>query len=532
MVDISSMEPLMGPWESDPWGKLRPPLSVEAVEMSALLAEDTYSMNVERWLKAGWRDVTIQIDGELTDGIEAAEGSTMQKLASAWKMYRVRQRIRKGNPLGQVMGAFRQKEKSDTGKALVMVHPAGLGRYVVAIGFMGTGERVQDWFSNFRLSSEGGIHQGYLQLTRQFEDNEEDIDFPETAQELGLEKLTLRHVLEEARHPNSRFTLWLCGHSQGAALIQVYAHRKIREKGVLPRNMVGYGFAAPSVMSGLAVDEPAAYPLYHIQNSEDVVSRLGAQVHLGMCLIYPTDEKLRQACYRWKTDEASVRSRQMAMPLIQSMRDTASCIEVSLAFMKILGEYTSEDMLEVLGAWGTQLPVKNVMAAADNRVDAVLKSAARSLATAYASINGRPPDQARVAHYQAKMQDIIRLTGLRCFSNAMLELINQPHRITRKGEKATISPYIYIAENCVEELIPAVWMSGRPPQLVAASRGVGGEVQPEQNELFNRRMLTPRRRVHRHLRARIPASRPDTRHRTPTLQPGAMKPGERIIHVE
>lgn len=533
MVNVSNVTPLMEAWESDPWGKLRPPLSVEAVQMSALLAEATYRMDVQRWIKAGWRDVTIQVDGELTDGIEAGDGSPVQRLTSAWKMYRVRQRIRQRNPLGQVMGAFRQREKSDTGKALVMIHPAELGRYVVAISFMGTGERFYDWFSNFRMSSEGGIHKGFLQLARQFEENEADIDFPETAQELGLDKLTLRHVLEDMKNPNSRFTLWLSGHSQGAAIMQVYAHHKLTEDGVLPRNMVGYGFAAPSAMSGLAVDDPSAYPLYHVQNGEDLVPRMGAQVHLGVCLIYPTTEALRRACYTWSTDAAACRCRQKVAQVLRHMQDTPSCIEVTVAYMKVLGAYMPEDMAEALGALGLKLPVKRIIAAADSRVDALLRFACRHMAAAYASITGRQLDLGRVAQHQAEIMQIIGEIGLKAFSNALVELMNQPHRISQRDNGTETSPYWYIAEHGLEEVIPAIWMSGRPPRMVCASRAVGHPLMKvEQNELFNRRMITLQRRVHRHPRYADPRRRTDTRHKIPVLEPGSLKPGERIVHVK
>ena len=170
MVDLGNVTPLTLPWTADPFGYLRPPLSVEALRLSAELARCTYTMSVDRWVQAGWRDVTIQVDGSLTEGVDADAGW----LKSRWRLHRVRSRIRQRNPIGQVMGAIRQKDKSDTGKVLVMLHPAPDGRYVVAISFMGTGGRFYDWFSNFRMTSEGGVHKGFLQLPRQFEDNEED----------------------------------------------------------------------------------------------------------------------------------------------------------------------------------------------------------------------------------------------------------------------------------------------------------------------------------------------------------------------
>lgn len=532
MIDLSNVAPLMAAWVGDPWGKLRPPVSVEAVEMSARLAQATYRMDVDAWVEAGWRDVTLQVDGELTDGFDAGEKTGMQRLASAWKKFRVRQKIRGGNPLGEVMGALRQREKSDTGKAVVMIHPAGLGRYVVAISFMGTGERLYDWLSNFRMTAEEGAHKGFMQLTRQFENNEGEIDFPETARELGLEKLTLRHVLQEMRHPNSRFTLWLSGHSQGAAVMQLYAHHKITQDGVQPRNLVGYGFASPTVMNGLAVDDPSAYPLYHVQNSEDIVTRVGAQVHLGVCLMYPAGGDMRACCYNWSTEPAACENRRLVARVFRHMQDTPTCIETTMAYLNVLGSYTPEDMMEALGALGAQLPVKKLLTAADQRVDSMLRTAQQHMAAVHVSIAGKPVDTRRVAEIQAEITEIVGRIGLKAFTNAQLELMGQPHRLNMQ-EGSRISPYMYIARHGVEQLVPAIWLSGRPPRLVYASREVGTpkDANP-QAELFNRRMLTPERRQHRHPRYASPRKRSNTRHTTPTLEPGSLKPGERIVHVK
>ena len=534
MVALGNVTPLTVRWVSDPWGKLRPPLSVEAVQMSARLAAATYHMEVDPWLQAGWRDVTIQVDGALTDGVEASpgEGGAIQRLAAAWKLHRVRQRIRQRNPLGQVMGAFRQREKSDTGKVLVMLHPTEDGRYVVAISFMGTGERFYDWFSNFRMTSEGGVHKGFLQLTRQFEDNEEDISFPETAQELGLEKLTLRHVLEEAQNPNSRFILWLVGHSQGGALMQVYAHHKIHEDGVLPGNLVGYGFASPSAMSGLAVNDPSAYPLYHVLNSDDVVPRMGAQVHLGVCLIYPTDDELRSRCYNWSWDRESVQRRQAVGAIIRRMTDTPACIEVAVAYLSALGSYTPEDILDSLGAWGTRLPLRRLISAADARVDDLLRYACRHMTAAYLSICGEEMSTGRVAALQAEITALMEQLGVKRFTMTMKELMGQPHRIGEHVEGAEMGAYPFIARYGVERLVPAIWRSGRPPVLVRAARALTGAAAAQmQPALLNRRMIRPERRVCRRKIGTAPRRRESGRHHTPTLQPGSLRPGERIVHV-
>ena len=346
-VDLSQTASLLLPWTHDPWGKLRPPLSEEALCMSAELASAAYGMAIEPWVEAGWRDVTIQVDGELT------ALPPNNPLSAEWRKYWVRARLKPVSPLGQMLGALRLSSSNNTtGKAVVMLHPALDGRYVVAIGFMGTGSRFYDWFSNFRMTTQDGMHRGFLELARQFEANEEKISFPETAEELGLEKLTLRDILQNMRSPNSRFVLWVCGHSQGAAMMQVYAHLKMNETGISARNLIGYGFASPTVMAGKAVRDPSAYPLYNILNSDDLVPHCGAAVHLGMCLKYQATENLRKSCYNWKRDEKSVQARLAIRPVLWKMVDTPTCIIGGMALLMALGRVSGADFLKMLGLGG------------------------------------------------------------------------------------------------------------------------------------------------------------------------------------
>lgn len=536
-VALGNVRPLTLPWTQDPWGCLRPPLSVDAMRLSAELAGATYHMAVDRWMQAGWRDVTIQVDGDLTTGFgtEAGDHSPMSWLASTWKMHRVRARLKQRNPIGQVVGALRQIEKSDTGKVLVMIHPTPEGRYVVALSFMGTGARFYDWFSNFRMSSESGFHKGFLQLARQFESNEPDIQFPETARELGLEKLTLSHILEEAATPGSRFTLWLTGHSQGAALIQMYAYHKIHEDGVLPRNMVGYGFASPSVAEGLAVPEPSVYPLWHVINSDDLVPRMGAQMHLGVCLIYPADEAIRTKCYAWPMDVSSAEARARVEPIVRGMVDTPACIEAAVAYLSELSRYSPDDMIAGIGVMDlSHLPIRRFMTSADARIDDLIRYIRRHAAAAYESITGVPMDQARVAALQAEIAAALEDIGVKRFSAALMELMSYPHAISpRKG--AFIGAYPYITLHGVAELRPAIWRSGRPPRLEMAR--CGGEALPagaqaQAPALRAVRREAPVRVARGSRRFSDIRARTDTRHHPAVPERGALKPGQKLISIK
>ena len=122
-VDLSQTASLLLPWTHDPWGKLRPPLSEEALCMSAELASAAYGMAIEPWVEAGWRDVTIQVDGELT------ALPPNNPLSAEWRKYWVRARLKPVSALGQMLGALRLSSSNNTtGKAVVMLHPALDGR--------------------------------------------------------------------------------------------------------------------------------------------------------------------------------------------------------------------------------------------------------------------------------------------------------------------------------------------------------------------------------------------------------------------
>lgn len=126
-----------------------------------------------------------------------------------------------------------------------MMHPLPGGQFLLAIGFMGTGKRFYDWISNFRFTTEEGFHKGFYQLCTYFEQGAESIVFPATAKALGLEKLTLGEVLSEMKSLSSRFRLWMAGHSQGAAVMQVFCHRLMTDWGVLAQNMTAMASLRP-----------------------------------------------------------------------------------------------------------------------------------------------------------------------------------------------------------------------------------------------------------------------------------------------
>lgn len=457
-VDLTRTAAFLLPWEADPWGRLRPPLSVDALRLSAEMAAGCQRLNLVPWLRAGWREVTVQVDGELS-----ALDADWQGIPARLQRKLLRSKIRGDNPVQQLMGAMKELEGSSTGKAVVMLRPAEGGRYIVAVCFMGTGTRFYDWFSNFRISTPEGIHKGFSQLTDQFETNENHILFPETAKEMGLERLSLADILREMRYGSSRFRLWLSGHSQGGAVMQVYARRKILEDGVLPANMVGYGFASPSVATGEAVTQPEAFPLFHIHNSDDLVPRCGAAVHLGVCLTCQADEALRRACYGWPRDEQAVKARLSVRPVVRQMTDTPSCIVQATAFLQVLSSCTPEEIAQILGV-GEYGALIRLLGTVDMKE--AVRVLIRRMEAAHQSVTGLPIPAGCVERAAGLIRQIAADTGLRPFADALGQLLKYPHRMTVKAQSSFATPYTWIAVHAADRLVPHIWQSGLFPQKI------------------------------------------------------------------
>lgn len=491
-VRLDDVSPLLLPWRAGPFGQLMPPRNGSALRLSAELAAVAYSLEVTPWLQSGWRDVTVQMENHLQEGVDAPQEeqapTRMERLAAVLKRPFQRLDGARHDAFSTMAGTLRQlRHESDTGKVLVMLHPTADGRYVVAVGFMGTA-RPQDWVANLRMSIEEEAHQGFLQLTRQFENNEREIHFPETARELGLDRLTLADILAEAAHPGSRFLLWVVGHSQGGALVQLYLHRKLHLDGVVPRNLLGYAFASPRAVTGRFTQTPAAYPLYLIENSDDPVPRSGANMHLGVRLVYPANDDLRETCYAWPRDEVSARNRLLVRPILNGMTDMPRILETMEAYLTVLSELPVEENIDALN-WVPLLqgPAKKLALAADSRFDAVLAQVSHRCRAAHAEIAGREMDEERVAATAGAIRRVTALIGFKAFNTALTQLAKAPHTMGPKPG-AAMPVYAYIAMQAPFRLVPWAWRPGEEPVQVPGSP---------------RRTRLPRREA-----ARLPIRRP------------------------
>lgn len=461
---LDDLDALDAPFVRDPFFRLRPPYSAQAAELSLELAQMTYTLDVEPWVQAGWNDFSIQIDNDLQSGLthgDSANGERMGNILNAWKLYRAKAALTEVNPVSQVLGAMRQKERSDTIKAVCMMHPTGNGRYILAIGFMGTGKRLYDWISNFRFTTEEGFHKGFYQLCTYFEEGAEKIVFPATAQALQLDKLTLGEVLSEMRSPNSRFHLWMAGHSQGGAVMQVFTHRLMTQWGVLPRNMVGYGFASPTVATDAFVYDPASYPLYHILNSDDMVPRMGALVHLGLCLNYPADDAFRQKAYDLSKLSADATIYRRLAPFRDAMDNVGSIFYYGAAFLRTLVEEKGEENFNQGMERFRSLPwLDKALSFAGDKAMSWAEAVLNQLHTGYQDIIGEPMEEKEIAHLCDMIRPIVREVPIRRLLGGIASYALPPHHIMvhqyqRKG------PYAYIVTEGQEALQPFIWVKKR-----------------------------------------------------------------------
>lgn len=481
---LASVEALCPKMARDPFYRLRPEYSDEAARMSLELAAMTYTLDLDPWVEAGWYDISIQLDNVLQSGLvigEAASGERMRAAISALRLRHAKTSLHSQNPIAQLMGALRQRERSDTIKAVVMAHRRGDGKYLIAIGFMGTGKRFYDWISNFRFTTEGGFHKGFIQLCEYFEHNEESIVFPETAAELGMERLTLGMVLRELKSRDSRFRLWMAGHSQGGAVMQVFTHRLIHELGARPQSIVGYGFASPTVVTERTVFDTAAYPLYHILNSDDFVPRMGATMHLGLCLQFRADEALARASYGRSDLPADVAAREALFPYMMQMVDTPSILMYSAAFIRcVMEEYGEETISSLMSRKWSIKPIDQLFTYAGGRAQSLADRLISHAKEGCLAISGKEMDDVTVNLLAQSMRLAIRGLPFRRVLGALLEYLGAPHHITAHGGRE--GAYAYIVKNRLSELRPFIWTrdaQGKARRLFA-DYGEGASAASEQ----------------------------------------------------
>lgn len=464
--DLGELASLTLPLARDPFQRLRPPFSRQAAELSLELADVSYTLELEPWKAAGWNDFSVLIDDSLQSGLTHWEsGEGLGNFLGSFKLMRARAALKEYNPVSQVLGVLRQREKSDTVKAVCMMHPLPGGRWMLAIGFMGTGKRLYDWISNFRFTPVEGFHRGFAELCESFESNVDSIVFPAAAADLGLDRLTLGDVLSDMRGLSSPFRLWMAGHSQGGAVMQVFTHRLLMDWGVAPQNMVGYGFASPTVATGRFVHDPAAYPLYHILNSDDYVPRMGALLHLGLCTEFPADDAFRQAVYAPADDTLLSRRLTSAM---RGMTDTPACLLCMTALLQCLVEEKGAEALgELLSSLKAMPAVERAVGRAGDKAADWAQRGMESARGAYEALCGHSMPDEELSRMREQLRPIVQETPLRKLMTALADCGLPPHTLAPR-RRGSHGAYTAIVRGGLEKLRPFIWQKqnkGMPTRL-------------------------------------------------------------------
>ena len=419
-------------------------LNREASRFALELAALSYDFQVSPWLDAGWTDISIQADERLLSGVaiaDTADRPLYQRMVNEFVPIAARRLIKSKHNIRQIAGrVWKPTPATRTGKAITMIHPLENGKFAVAIGFMGTGKRRMDWEVNFRMAHPESFHQGFLDTALQFEENSEKINFDQTAAQLDLPSLNLQDILEEASRPDSRFTIFATGHSQGAAVLQIWIWRQM-QKGLLRENILGYGFASPSVTS-LPADEIRDYPIFHFSNSDDTFTKIGLFRHIGKGYLYQADDEFRDFCYQGhENDEVFMN----LMSWFNKFEGTQDAISFSIAYLQALSMLPIEDIQASLLVMSGGGRAERFMLNRDEPVNGILRFMNRMLRSNYKSAMKDAPDENYISELANSLQKQIEDAGADRFAHTIFQVLGIPHTLVfRDIELPGLAPYHYM----------------------------------------------------------------------------------------
>ena len=417
--------------------------------LSLELARTAYTLALDPWERAGWTDFSILADDTLLTGDDLNGPSTpLGELTRGVRQTLTHLQMTLRDPLTQYLGMRRlQDENASACKAVVMVRRFG-AFYLIGVGFMGTGKRLFDWIPNLRFLPENGYHAGFWQLTEQFLQKAPAILLNQTARDMGRERLTLQDVLEDMKKPGTRFRLWLCGHSQGAAVMQITADQAI-QSGVPAPLMTGFGFASPTVLQEKRPDGETL-PIFHILNADDLVPRTGANAHLGRCLFFSPTQVQRMEMYPQDWPSPCFRE---TLRFFGQAESTQDCLLMGLVFMRLSLDL-SEDTVSKLLAGTEGLPLPDWLRPSGDFSLPALEKAIALLENQYLALTGQdalPRD--RLDDIERRYRDMMGRYGTLVWWRTALRAAAAPHHLcadTARGEPP--AAYQYIVTRHTEDL--------------------------------------------------------------------------------
>lgn len=409
-------------WKKDIFGYIRPFLTKEIALRSIEFADLNYHGELKHWIKSDNTDYTLIRDGVIT------------KDSKRWS--------RQPRPLEHLVRTIREVYVTNSSKVLVLGSKVDENKYVIGISFSGTVYN-SEWLNNFKVNIVNGFHQGFLEIAHRFDLLSDKIEFPNISIELGEETvLTLENILQECTSPDSRFLLWVTGHSQGGAVAGCYIVDCLSNRNVLHDNIIGVTMATPTFAHARIGRSTTNYPIYNIINEEDIVTRLGSQIRFGVDICYKPTEEFRRRFYTNYPNPLYHDDMVNARDFLEEIKNTPDAIELTHAIQKLLSEYR---------------PAKN----GDNEKRLQHKTLKRLMtwlifnlfstqvvaSEAYKEMTGRDIDESRINYWYKRIVDLYdgnKLAGLS-------EFVTQAHMLNFE-QFHTTGP-----EHCYRGIVLYAW---------------------------------------------------------------------------
>ncbi|MDO5021930.1 MAG: hypothetical protein Q4E07_01155 [Eubacteriales bacterium] len=417
------------------------------MELGLELSKLSYSLDMSDWIEDGWFDISIKIRNKIYGGIASFEEKN--RLRSAFYNTLV-PKIAKASS-DNIITAGKQLStliddpySTERGRSVVLVKRLSSKKYVIAIGFAGTGKNFLSWLSNFGFEHDDGLHAGFNRIAEEFIADAESINFSTVAKELGLKKISLKDIFISIKSPDSPFKVFLAGHSQGAAVLQIMA-LKLTLEGAYHKNITAYGFAPPSTaLNSFSVPQ---IPVYLVANQDDVFAKTGLEKHIGNYYLYKNSKEMREQCYGERLNNPLFKN---IIDNLNSIQTTDEALLLFIAFMYALSYLPKEELNrasdEMGGIW--KLPFLPDETPFNSTL--LMRSFFRNR---YKVLTGQEPDTKKLLPLALEEYKIIKRHGAVNVFNTAVAAIRATHSLHVKSEEKLLSCYAYILKSGFNELI-------------------------------------------------------------------------------
>jgi len=418
-ADFRDMDGLFASYASFRRGGARIQIAQSLLRQSAELSLRSYGKGIEALYDEGFFDISYY-DHSRLKRVERHEEPTHKN--SPLDYIRRLGQIRLPRGRGPLRAVFSAR------KATPAQQEAYHTQYIISIAIAGTIRSLADWQVNMEMNLLQGYHQGYYKVTELLLDLLPAVQFPQIAAELGRERLNLAEIVEECAMEQSRFLLWVCGHSKGAALMQVLLSRLINERGL--KQAIGIGIASPRVV-GRDFPNIGRYPILNILSKPDLVGKMGSYYPLGRNIEFGV--KAAQLYFEPKDRPEYDALIPRFLQLFSGMTNPSRSLSFYYALTEYLMERRASGIVEYIR-----------MLYGDDPKDLLPKKFLENVRQRYAhwheEIVGRPIDQALARDFLRALEQDFDGLPLTRIVGAYMACSNAPHALVRDN---ALTPYAY-----------------------------------------------------------------------------------------